>query len=88
VTEIRAWNRARTAEEIAATAMRCCHHATADARLAAYWPMSEGTGQFARDASGHGNHLTLGATPAAAADDPQWTGPMPESVEIDPDLPK
>jgi hypothetical protein len=89
VTEIRAWNRARTAEEIAATAMQVLSpEAIADARLAAYWPMNEGTGQFARDASGHGNHLTLGATPAAAADDPQWTGPMPESVEINPDLPK
>jgi hypothetical protein len=88
VTDVRAWNRVRTVEEIAASAMHVLSPVEiGDARLAAYWPMTEGQGQFARDASGHGNHLTLGSTPSVGADDPHWTGPLPESVEINPDPP-
>ena len=37
-----------------------CIHAYAD--LVAYWPLNEGAGQIAGDASGNGNDGTLGDT--------------------------
>lgn len=40
--------------------------------LAGYWPLDEGSGQVARDWSGHRNHGQLGSTPGADDNDPTW----------------
>lgn len=82
LAEVRVWNRARTSEQIAPTALRRLSTAeAADASLVACWHLDEGSGQIAHDSSPRGNHLTLGSTPGDDRDDPQWIGPLPESVE-------
>jgi hypothetical protein len=50
--------------------------ATAEAShtdVAGHWRLDEGSGQSARDASGHGLHGRLGNSPAADSADPFWT---------------
>ena len=42
------------------------------ASLIAYWPLNEGSGQIAGDASGNGNDGTFGDTIAVDSDDPVW----------------
>lgn len=60
--EVRAWTRALTPAEIQANA--CAVTATA-AGLEGYWPLNEGSGSVALDASGHGHNGTLiGMVPA------------------------
>ena len=66
--EVRIWNRARTPAEVFATFDRELAPAEiADSSLVAYWPLDEGGGQVAPDATtGHGHDLTLdrAATPS------------------------
>lgn len=40
--------------------------------MAAHWPLDEGSGQVARDVSGHGLDGRLGASPRADGGDPDW----------------
>ncbi len=45
---------------------------TAQAELVAYWPLNEGSGQIAADASANGNDGTLGDTTNPETADPVW----------------
>lgn len=69
--EIRIWNIARSAALVQA------HRFTAlsggEAGLVGYWRCDNGSGQFVTDFSTNGATATLGATAAAAADDPAWS---------------
>ena len=68
--EIRLWNIARTPEEISANYNRIIDPLSAG--LVGYWQFDEGGGQIAYDETINGNNALLGATAAAASDDPQW----------------
>lgn len=65
--EIRLWNVARTQEEVQ-NAMTC--FAENEPGLVGYWRFDEASGQELFDSSSNGNSGTLGATNAAASDDP------------------
>lgn len=78
LAEVRLWNRPRTEEEIFRAFDRpLTATEIADTSLVAYWPLNEGAGQVARDATGHGHDLSLGATAGPDSADPVWLGPLP-----------
>lgn len=84
VAEVRVWSRPRTAEEIFRSYARpLAASEIADSTLVAYWPLDDGVGQTARDATGRGHDLLLGSTPRPDRDDPLWTGPLPLAVAIE-----
>jgi uncharacterized protein (TIGR03437 family) len=68
--ELRIWNRARTAEEIAQAMRRTL--SGSEAGLAGYWKFDEGAGQEVRDSSPSNVTGFLGRTAAAEASDPAW----------------
>jgi len=68
--ELRIWNYARSAEQIAAS---YDHVLTgAEPGLVAYYRFDEGTGQWAQDRTALGNHAQLGATAGTDDTDPEW----------------
>jgi hypothetical protein len=70
IDEVRVWSVPRAADEIRA-GMHAPVAANAEG-LAAYWNFDEGSGQVARDLTGHGHDAQLGSGPVPAADDPLW----------------
>jgi hypothetical protein len=64
IDEVRVWTSARTQSQIRANLNRPLLGDEKD--LAGYWPMNEGGGKTAGDATGHGNNLAL-------ADKAEWT---------------
>jgi hypothetical protein len=65
--EVRVWNVARAARDIAKNYRKTLNTRKADG-IVAYWPMDEGTGSVAADASGNGHDQQLYNAPA----DPTW----------------
>jgi hypothetical protein len=68
--EIRLWNVARSAREIARD-MNKRPSGKPDG-LVAYWRMNDGSGQIASDETGNGHDMQLGDTPGVDATDPTW----------------
>ena len=60
ISEVRVWNVARTAEEIASNPYMVDPHSEG---LIAYWKFNEGTGSKIIDHTGNGNDLTGNTTP-------------------------
>lgn len=65
IGEVRIWNVARTEQQIRETMTTCIKPGTTG--LMAYYPLNDGSGQTARDASGNGLHGTL-------RNGPTWVG--------------
>jgi hypothetical protein len=78
IAEVRLWKGARDAAAIyAACAQRLSRARDADSTLIAHWPLDDGRGTRARDASGHGLHLAFGTDERHR---PTW---FPHDVEAD-----
>ena len=71
IDEVRIWNISRTAREIAKNMSKSLNVKKVTG-LVAYWPLDEGTGQFAEDASGNGHRMQLGDSPSTDGADPTW----------------
>jgi len=70
IDEVRIWDIARTAEEIRSTMIGSLQGD--EAGLVGYWPLDDGTGQFATDATGNGQLARLGSANWADEKDPTW----------------
>jgi hypothetical protein len=73
IDEVRIWNVARTASEIAAN-MNVSLTGT-EPGLVAYWQLDEGEGDTAFDATGNGHNMRLGESSGPDAADPTWVSP-------------
>jgi hypothetical protein len=73
IDEVRIWNVARTASEIAETMNVSL--TGSEPGLVAYWSMNEGEGDTAFDITGNGHDMRLGATVGPDEDDPTWVWP-------------
>lgn len=73
IDEVRIWNVARSAAEIAAN-MNVTLTGT-EPGLAAYWQLDEGEGDIALDRTGNGHQMRLGNTGGPDAADPTWVSP-------------
>jgi hypothetical protein len=71
IDEVRIWNVVRSAAKIAQFRSRKVPNNAAG--LVGYWRFNQGSGQIARDATGHGLHGRLGETTATDSWDPTWT---------------
>jgi hypothetical protein len=71
--EVRIWNVARTAGEIAANMN--VRLIGSEAGLVAFWPMDEGSGDTALDLTGRGHDMQLGDVTGPDAADPTWVSP-------------
>ena len=81
IDEVRFWNVARSAEEIACTFNRIISSTTPG--LVGYWRFDEDTGeQTIFDLSGEGNHGTLGADSTTGNDDPIRVSSTAPLVEL------
>jgi hypothetical protein len=72
IDEIRIWNVVRSGVKLAHSRARRLRGN--EAGLVGYWHFDEGSGQVARDATGHGLDGRLGETTGVDAWDPAWTG--------------
>jgi hypothetical protein len=72
--EVRVWNVARSARDIAKKMNKTFNVKKAKG-LVAYWRMNEGSGQMAADATSNGHSQQLGSTAGPDADDPTWVSP-------------
>lgn len=73
VDEVRIWNVARTAAEIAATMNVSL--TGSEPGLVAYWQLDEGGGDTAYDRTGNGHHMQLGEFAGPDNADPTWVTP-------------
>jgi hypothetical protein len=71
--EVRMWSVARTQAQIQATMNTKLRGI--EAGLTAYWPMDEGSGQFAADVSSNGHSMQLGESSSPDVVDPTWVSP-------------
>ena len=71
--EVRIWNVARTAAEIAANMN--VNLTGSEPGLVAYWPMNEGAGDTVFDLTGNGHDMRLGDTAGPDGADPTWVWP-------------
>jgi hypothetical protein len=68
--EVRIWNVARTAAEIASDMTASL--SGSEPGLVAYWPMNEGAGDTAFDLTGNGHDMRLGDSVGPDSADPTW----------------
>jgi hypothetical protein len=73
IDEVRIWNVARSAAEIAAN-MNVTLTGT-EPGLMAYWQLDEGEGDIAFDRTGNGHNMRLGESPGLDAANPTWVSP-------------
>ena len=71
--DVRFWNVVRTQAEVQA-AMGATLTGS-ETGLVAYWPMDEGSGDIAYDATGNGHDMQLGNAVGPDAADPVWITP-------------
>lgn len=76
--QVRIWNRARSAAEIAAG--KDVALSGVEPGLVAYFPLDEGSGQVVTDGSAMGNHGVLGSGAAADNGDPRWVIAPPSNT--------
>jgi len=74
IDEVRIWNLARSARDIAKNMNKSLNVKKAKG-LVAYWRMNEGSGQVAADASRNGHDMQLGDSNNADGADPTWVSP-------------
>ena len=70
IDEVRIWNTARTPAQIQANMKQTL--TGPQTGLLAYYKFDEGSGQLAKDSSGNGIDIALGANTAPGPDDPSW----------------
>jgi hypothetical protein len=70
IDEVMVWSSVRTPEQIAADRQTCAPSSLDG--LAAYWPLDEGSGQTAGDATSDRNTLQLGSAVTSDGADPTW----------------
>ena len=68
--EIRIWDIVRTPGEIASTMLGSLQGD--EPGLVGYWPLDDGSGQFASDATGNGQSARLGSSDGVDGQDPIW----------------
>ena len=73
IDEVRVWNVARSATEIAANMN--VGLAGDEPGLVAYWPLDDANGDLAFDATGNGHDMRLGDAAGPDAADPTWVTP-------------
>lgn len=70
IDEIRLWNFARSASQVAADMNR--QLSGTESGLIGYWQFNESTGQVAADKTTNANHWRLGNTTSSDSNDPAW----------------
>ena len=70
IDEVRAWNIARTQDEIKANMNKTL--TGNESGLIGYWKFDEGEGQIVYDTSGNGKHGGLGVNSGTDSNDPEW----------------